>query len=246
MQLKKLTAVVLLVSAPTVALAQSISPDPPGGPFDSTVARQGACEDGIVLDDGSIETAYGWVPSAIWGEYLQTFDLSAYGPTVLETLCICLTRTRDDDSIDFEIEVYVDGPGHPALRPGYVVPASAEGVPEWPEGRFYTFELGEAARAVPGAIQHIGIRWNPSVDQFFFVCADHSPTDDPVGGFFRDDRAGGWGDVLDTSDTIFEDHAAMMIRLVVRPVPWVPATGISGAILLAMLLAGVGAFALRK
>jgi hypothetical protein len=246
MQLERLAVVVLLVSVPAIAHAQPASPDLPGGPLESTVVMQDACSDGIVLDDGSAETAYGWVPTVVWGEYVQTFDLSAYGPTVLDTLCVCLSRTAGDDSIDFEVEVYVDGPGQPAPSPAYTVPASAEGVPEWPEGRFYTIELGDAARAVPGAVQHIGIRWNPSVDQFFFICADHSPTDNPAGGFFRDDRASGWGNVLDTSDMIFDDHRAMMIRAVVDPVPWIPTASTAGAAVLVVLMVGVAVLVLGR
>lgn len=220
----------------------------PEAPEGAVVARQvTACGDGVVLDDGTVETGYGWVPSVVWGEYVQVFPGEAVHTTLLERVCLPLTRTRADDTMEFEVVVYgTAGPG-PSGGVKYSFPASASGVPVFPETAFYEIDLGDAAPVLAPSWVHIGIRWNPSVDQFFFVGADQDGPGEPVGGFFRDDRAGGeWGDVLNTSDPIFQDHRAMGVRIVTRQVAWIPVLGWPGRILMAGLLASIGWVALRR
>jgi len=206
-----------------------------------------ACEDGLVLDDGTMETGYGWVPSAVWGEYVQRFSGNDLNSTILDSICVCWTRTREDDSIDFEVVLYRDRGGFPAEHPWATFPVHAEGVPLYGEGRFFEIPLAGLSPVLPGGDWDIGVRWNPSEDQFFFLCADHSPTDHPAAGFFRDDRAEGeWGDVLDTSDSVFDFHAAMMIRPRPLKVGWVPLLNPSGMAVMVLLLAFVGWLVLRK
>lgn len=240
-------AVIFLTASFASGSTHVLTPEPIPNPPEGSFLLQGACENGITLDDGSFETAYGWVPSVIWGEYVQSFDLRPYGSTLLEELCVCLSRTRSDDSIDFEVVLYESGRDTPVEWPVFSYPASVSGVPEWPDGRFYEIDLGNDVPAVPPGLYNIGIRWDPSVDQFFFICADQSPTADPVAGFFRDDRADGWASILESSDIIFDDHAAMVIRATVLPTSWVPTLAWYGVGLFAglILLAGIRVFRLR-
>jgi len=195
------------------------------------------CEDGIVLDDGSMETGYGWVSSAVWGEYVQEFPSEELGSTILDSLCVCWTRTREDEDIDFEVVVYKDFSGIPGNAPIMVFPARATHVPVYGEGAFYEVDFQDQLPPLGVGTYHIGVRWNPSVDQFFFLCADQNPGSEPVPGFFRDDRSDGeWGSILETSDPMFQDHAAIMIRPRATRVGWVPTLSFSGKLIWSMLL----------
>ncbi len=236
--------VVLLVAA-------SVSADVPSRTV--AVERQGGtipgpgCEDGLVLDDGTAETAYGWVPSAVWGEYVQTFPVGPLVSSSVDSVCVCWTRTRTDDALDFEIVVYSGTEYSPGQSELFSFPASVAAVPEWPDAAFVEVQAPPGAPALNASVHHIGVRWNPSVDQFFFLCADQSPTGTPESGFFRDDRAGGeWGSVLETSDPIFADHAAMMVRVRAHRVPWIPTVGPAGLVALVLLLAISGWVVLRS
>lgn len=197
------------------------------------------CEDGLVVDDGSYETAYGWVPSALWGEYVQTFHIADAGAVALESVCLCWTRTREDDSLDFEIEVYEDVDGWPAQEPLIVVQSAVDDVPAWTDGLFVEVPIGVDAPLLTPGTYHIGARWGPSVDPFFFICADQSNPDAAVPGFFRDDRSEGeWDSVLETTDPIFADHTAMLIRVRVQQVPATPALGPWGGGILGLVILG--------
>jgi hypothetical protein len=95
---------------------------------------------------------------------------------------------------------------------------------------------------------YIGARWNPSVDQRLFLCADKSPTTPPVPAFFIDDRAEEWEPALETSDPIFDDYKAFLIRAesaaddgfgVPALTPW-------GSAALATLVAGGALWLIRR
>ncbi len=229
-----------------------------GGPGDAAsrttaVERQAGtipgpgCEDGLLLDDGTAETAYGWVPSAVWGEYVQTFPDGPLVSSRVDSVCVCWTRTRTDDALAFEIVVYSGSEYSPGRIELFSFPASVVAVPEWPDVTFVEVQAPPDAPALNASVHHIGVRWNPSIDQFFFLCADQSSTDEPESGFFRDDRSDGeWGSILDSSDPIFADHAAMLVRVRAHRVPWIPTAGPVGFVALALLLAISGWIVLRS
>ncbi len=168
------------------------------------------CEDGIIKDDGCAETGYGWVPSAIEGTYVQEFHGSDFPGRALESVCICWMRTRSDDEIDFDIVIYGDYQGEPLPTPRHIIPAHASAVPAALDGAFTEVDLG--GLQLGSGTFYIGARWNPSIDQFFFVCADRSIETEITDGWFIDDRADEWSSVLTTTDPIFADHRAMLIR----------------------------------
>ena len=100
---------------------------------------------------------------------------------------------------------------------------------------------------IPTGVSYIGARWDPSSDEFFFVCADHSDGTPEVEVFFRDDRAEGeWTSVFETTDPIFDDHKAIMVSVLPGPLVAidVPVLGARGLVLLAAALATLGLWAL--
>jgi hypothetical protein len=143
--------------------------------------------------------------------------------------------------------VYSGSQAYPGRQELFSFPASIDAVPEWPDVTFVEVQAPLDAPPLSAGGHHIGVRWNPSVDQFFFVCADQSVTDMPVAGFFRDDRSEGeWGSILDTSDPIFADHSAMMVRVRAHRVRWIPTAGPVGLVVLALLLVISGWVVLRS
>ncbi len=207
-----------------------------------------ACQGGIVVDDGTLETGYGWVPSVRDGRYVQRFERADLGADqFLREVCVCWTRTRPDTEVSFRVELYFDAGGEPRMTPAASLEALATAVPAFPDGAFTTVTIPDGGWFVASPVYYVGARWDASVDQFFFVCADRSAGTPVTGGFFTDDRATGWGDVLNTSDPIFAGHRAMMVRLVGGPPPAkVPAAGPAGAALLVVLTAIAGLAVLRR
>ncbi len=214
------------------------------------------CTDGVVVDDGSAETGYGWVPSVIEGEYVQEFDAGMFTSRRLRSVCLCWLRTRLDAEIDFEIVFYrqvVDPEDEellvPADEPYAVFQASADVVPKGVTESFFEVDVGGVM--IPAGQSYIGARWDPSHDEFFFICADTSEDTTPVEVFFRDDRSEGeWTSVFETSDPIFRDHKALMARALPGPavVVDVPILGPAGIATLAaaLALAALAALAARS
>jgi len=209
---------------------------------------QDGCVGGVVKDDGSLETGYGWVPSVIDGVYVQEFHISEFPSRRLESVCICWLRTREDGDIPFDVVFYHDHDGVPAATPYASVSAVAFSVPEGVAsgGEFYEVDVSQIV--IPGGRFYIGARWNPSLDQFFFVCADHSPETDPVNVFYIDEEADEWGSALDTPDPIFEGHRAIMVRAAAQQSAElaIPALGPTGSAMMALLLATAGWFLLTR
>ncbi len=242
-------AVASMLSLIPAVVPVGAQPLAPGALVDGAVALGATdCADGVVLDDGTLETGYGWVPSAIDGRYIQRFDVADFRSRKIEEVCICWTRTRLDDAVDFTVELYRDRAGRPALFPEASLAATATAVPVFPDGGFVSIDVsGVDMRAVTDVF-YLGVRWNPSEEDFFFVCADHSDGTPVVDGWFIDDRADDWTSVLETADPIFNDHRAMMVRARAAEglFPLVPTMGPVGITILVVALGVVGALALRR
>ncbi len=206
------------------------------------------CVEGVVKDDGSLETGYGWVPSVVDGRYVQEFTFAEFPERGLADVCICWTRNQLDDSISFEVQLYRHGgeDGAPMLEPEISVAAVATAVPAFPEGRFYRVEI--PGTPLPPGLFSIGVRWDATIDRFFFVCADQSPATPFTNGWFIDDRADQWADLAEAADPIFAEHAAMLIRPVAGPAVFPVDVPLSNAALavVALLLAGLGCTRLRR
>lgn len=243
--IKKCVCVVAVILLAGNAAAQVLGPGavPEGAP-----AQGNDCSDGVVKDDGSLETGYGWVPSAVDGRYVQRFEYTELNSRKLEEVCICWTRTSSDDEIRFQVQLYRDRGGFPSRHPEASVEAVAAGVPEFPDGAFVSVDVSDADMRIPTDVSYIGVQWDPSEDVFFFVCADHSDVMPVTDGWFIDDRADEWTSVLVTNDPIFDDHRAMMIRArgVEGYYALVPTLGTTGIIVMVVVMAFAASLLLRK
>ena len=206
------------------------------------------CTDGVVKDDGTLETGYGWVPSAVDGRYVQQFEAAEFRSRKMEEICVCWTRTRPDDSVTFSVQLYRDRGGRPARFPEASVEAVATLVPTFPDGAFFSVDISEADFHAPTETFYLGVQWDPSEDEFFFVCVDQTATTPVVDGWYIDDRADEWTSVLVTPDPIFNDHRAMMIRALALEgyFPLVPTLGTWGLLILVGAICAVGALVLRR
>ena len=221
---------------------------PPFGGDSVAVVGGQDCDDGVVKDDGTLETGYGWVPSVVDGRYIQRFEAADFRSRKMEEICICWTRTRPDDSVTFSVQLYRDRGGRPARFPEVSLEAVAMMVPTFPDGAFFSVDVSEADFHAPTETFYLGVQWDPSEDGFFFVCVDQSDGTPVVDGWFIDDRADEWTSVLETSDPIFIEHRAMMIRARALEgyFPLVPTLGTWGLLILVGAICAVGALVLRR
>jgi hypothetical protein len=230
----------------TPIMAQNSAPPS----LEESVPAQGAdaCDEGVVKDDGTLESGYGWVPSVVDGRYVQRFEVSEFRSRKIDEICICWTRTFPDDEITFEVQLYRDRRGVPARSPETSVEVVATFVPTFPDGGFYSVDVSNDGMIAPTNVFYLGVQWNPSVDQFFFVCADQSHETPVVDGWFVDDRANGWTSVLESNDPIFDDHRAMMIRgrAAEGYYALVPTLDERGIAILILVLAALGVALLRR
>jgi len=171
-----------------------------------------ACAGGAIKDDGTVETGYGFVPSATFGEYLQKFHADELASAAMDKVCVCWLKTRGERDIAFEVMFYEDAGGQPAATPYAVVPATATGVAESVDtaGRFTEVDVSGVTLAA--GISYIGARWNPSQAKFLFICTDTSDATEVVDVFFREDRARRWSNAIDAHDPIFTNHRSILVR----------------------------------
>ncbi len=219
------------------------------------------CIDGVVVDDGTAEGGFGWVPSVLDGRYVQEYRASQFPTRRLEKVCVCVFRGSQndtDDSFEFEVVFYESVPvppeedlektfdRMPAREPYASYPFLAEGVPQGAGEHFY--EIDVSGVRMPTGTSYIGLRWNANADTFFFICSDQTEETPPVNAYFRDEEANGWTSVFKTNDPIFDDHRAFLIRAVpsLETVVEVPTLGNAGSLTLLVLLAGLAWRRLRR
>lgn len=225
----------------------TLTPEPGDGPVIPPVPP--GCSGAIVDDDGSVEAGYGWVPTVVEGIYVQQYQADEVPSGILNTACVCWLRTRMDDTIDFEVVVYAHNSSEesPEKDPIAVIPSQLAGVPDGVPGATFTeVPLGEVHLPSEGPF-YVGVRWDPSADDFFFACVDKTDRPEPpTRVFYRDDRfvPAGWGVSDMTNDSTFNNHRAMFFRIVPDPdegtqLVEVPLGGlVSVSLIVALLLAG--------
>ena len=185
------------------------APPPPAPP---PVEEPEPCAGGAIPDDGSVDTGYGYVPSAVMGVYLQRFDSGDLPSRELSEVCVCWLRTRADDDLDFEVVFYEDLGGRPGDAPYATVQATATEVPKGVDaaGRFYSVDVSGVTLAE--GTSYIGVHWDPSASTFFFVCTDTGEDTEITEVFSMEDRSPVWTNIKNSRDPIFKPHRAIMIR----------------------------------
>lgn len=170
------------------------------------------CGGGSVRDDGTVETGYGFVPSAKYGIYVQELRSTDLPDRRLGKVCVCWLKTRSENVADFEVLFYKDAGGRPAEEPYASVPSRAADIPKSVKeaGRFY--EVDVAGVEVPEGSSYVGVRWDPSAAPYLFTCTDTSEATAKVPVFFREDRQRGWASVFQAKDPIFRPHRAILVR----------------------------------
>jgi len=200
-------SIVLAAGLPAVPAAGRQLAVDPAAPVVARPAGLGPSCSGpgwFVHDDGGVENGVGWDPMTVSdGIYLDRFDLGPSPTTdVVTKACVRIGRLGGDSTVDFAINFWsLNGPGgDPDMLLGSV-PATATGVPVGLPGQFYEVDvsgLGLPAQGVVGA----GMRWNPMVDQGFFLMTDESPTTaftDPVGS---GDGGANWDNVVNGAPNV--------------------------------------------
>lgn len=183
-----------------------------------------ACAKGVVQDDGTVETGYGFVPSSTEGIYVQELTPAALGQPYLDSACVCWLKTRGEHDIDFEVVVYESQNGRPSETPLYSVAARADSVAKSvaEAGAFVQVDLGRLP--VPEGPFFLGVRWSPKEEAFLFVCVDQSAETEKTRVFFRESAVPKWVAVTESRDPIFLPHRAIMVRAVGTSAPPRPAT----------------------
>lgn len=184
---------------------------------ETPMAEADDCAGGVVLDDGSVETGYGFVPSSSWGVFVQEFDSAAFASREISRVCVCWLRTREVEEVDYEVVFYEQQGNGPAAEPYASVQGKATDVPMGVAnaGRLYPVEIDGVT--LPEGKSYIGVRFDPSIARFFFVCTDRSEGTPIVTGFQKDDRSRRWTNVLFTPDPSFQNHRSVLIRAEAGP-----------------------------
>jgi hypothetical protein len=170
------------------------------------------CAGGVVKDDGSVETGYGFVPQAVDGVYLQEFNSNEFRNRAIETVCVCWLKTRLGSEIDFEVVFYEDAGGVPASIPYASVPGTAVDVPNSVQAAGAFWEVDVSGVTLPPGKSYIGARWDPSQGKFLFICTDQSEETPLANVFFKEDLATSWTHVSNSKDPMFRGHRAILVR----------------------------------
>lgn len=190
--------VVAAVQETGVAAAGQETPSPPAARVVAQPAGAACAGPGwVVRDDGTPENGLGWDPNVVSdGTYVDRFDLGPPGGDAVTRVCLRLARLGSDSSLDFDVTFWtLDGPGGDPNTLLGSVPATATGVPSGLPGQLYEVDVSGLGLPAQGMVG-VGPRWNPQVDQDFFLLTDEglaSPFTDPMGS---SDGGASWDNVV--------------------------------------------------
>lgn len=182
-----------------------------------SIASKGAtpgCQGGLVVDDGSYETAYGLgggTPGA--ATMVQKLD---FGTTeTLDQVCICFARDQENpgsDDFAFEIVLYDDdgAGGSPGSFLGSVA-ATATNVPIFPLFTHYGVDLVPSGIQLPGGDVYVGARWPGG--QSHFLCGDRSAGTQQQDLYLSGNQGGAWSSM----DQVFPANAPKALGIRADP-----------------------------
>ena len=182
------------------------SDEPPPDPLD--------CSTGVVKDDGDPESGYGFVPSAKMGSYVQKFNSAEFPRRQLSKVCLCMLKTRGESDAEVEVVFHQQVGPFPSAQPYAAVRGTLKDLPRSKEeaGRYYEFDV--TGVTLPEGVSYVGVRWDPSVSKFLFICNDQTPETQKVDVFFREDKLPRWAHVDESPDPIFRPHRSILVRAV--------------------------------
>jgi hypothetical protein len=151
----------------------------------------------LIYDDGVFENGYGWINTVTDGRMVSLFTPPAY-PWQFNTFCLALTKAGTAADFTFDIEVYeaTCAGGEPTTLVTTITGVTAVGVPVYPSYTFYDFDISSIPQLNSGSY-YIGIKWNPSVYQSYYMMADESVTTPYHPGYGYDDIDAAWFPISD-------------------------------------------------
>ena len=136
------------------------------------------CVGGLVYDDNTFETGYGWNPGRGIGKWVMLMTPASY-PFTINQVCVALTKNSSGTANwIFDIVVYdITGPGG---GPGNLLAAipnqTAVNVPVWPTVAWFDFTNLTGIPAIISGSVYVGISWDPETMNGHYIASDESTT----------------------------------------------------------------------
>ncbi len=204
------------VPSPLEAVSEK-SPLPKPPPPETFVQDpEETCVNGVMLDDGSVEGGYGFIPSLEWGSFVQRFDVPELFGREIEKVCVCFLSDRVDE-LDFEVVFHQEVGGVPSAEPYARVAGHASDLPNSSKEAGKMFPVAIDGVKLPDGPSYIGVRWDPGKGRRAFVCSSKGTKGNvktPTLGFQKDSRSTAWENILTTKDFVFAYHQNALIRVV--------------------------------
>jgi len=162
------------------------------------------CDQGIVADDGTPENGYGWGAGRV---FVQRFTPDAY-PFLATDVCTAFTQAGGDSILAYDVVIYDDdGPGG---GPGTLL-AAVQGfsgaVPPWLDHSFASVQIDNVGLTIAEGSVYVGVGWDDTSEQGFYVAADESTSTAASQGFFSADGFS-WTAITE----VFPNYRSLMIR----------------------------------
>lgn len=171
------------------------------GVLGAAATSGGMCEDGVVVDDGTVEDGLSFVAAQL--DLVMLLDVGRAGARI-EEVCICWSLDSSSGpqvDLPYDIVVYdVDESGEPGVLLE-ATPTTAFAVPEFPDSRFYTCAVTDEDVRSTSELLFVGASWLANSLPEFFLCADlNGPNQAPI--FASGDLGATWFDqvALDIQD----------------------------------------------
>lgn len=136
------------------------------------------CIGGLVYDDNTFETGYGWNAGRGIGKFVMSLTPSSY-PFTINQVCVALTR-NSSGTANFIFDIVVYDQTGPGGGPGNLLAAipnqTAVNLPIWPTVAWFDFTNLTGIPAITTGSVFVGISWNPETMVGHYIAADESAT----------------------------------------------------------------------
>jgi hypothetical protein len=140
------------------------------------------CTDGVVYDDGKLESGLRPNSLAARGDFVMLFEANSY-PAKLNKVCIAWTRTSFWTTVYFDLRIWAaDGEdGKPGKLLWTVPVLSAAKVPS--KAKFYSYDVAWADIVIDGPV-YIGPSYDPLDAYLIYIAMDKGPRTQLRRGFY--------------------------------------------------------------